>query len=66
MTGYQKYLWRRYLGWFPVQFCMVCGRWYWGGFPQLAWPLRWQWLPAWNDYCSRRCHDEDLSMLGGL
>lgn len=62
-----RYRWRRYLGWFPIQFCMVCGKWYWGGFPELArnngrW--RWQWMPWWKDYCSRECSDEDLDSLG--
>lgn len=28
------YYWRRYLGWMPVQKCMVCGKWYWGGLPR--------------------------------
>ncbi len=27
--------WRRYAGWFPVQFCMTCGKWYWGGLPRV-------------------------------
>lgn len=66
-----KYYWRRYLGWFPVQFCMVCGHWYWGGFPQWSkdiyfgqkdgkphWCCIWQ---AWmKEYCSRECADIDM------
>ncbi len=29
-----RYHYRRYLGFMPVQWCMVCGRAYWGGFPR--------------------------------
>lgn len=64
------YRWRRYMGWFPIQFCMICGERYWAGFPQ--WDFRhwcWQWLPWWGDYCSKECCDEDLEfcaeMFGG-
>lgn len=67
VTGW-RYYYRRYFGWLPVQFCMVCGGWYWGGFPCPAAPRHWrnhfwQWMPAWRDYCSRECADEDLDRL---
>lgn len=42
MTGWRAW-WRRYLGWFPVQWCMTCGRAFWGGYPFL------------EEYCSHRC-----------
>lgn len=63
------YLWRRYLGWFPVQFCMVCGRAYWGGLPcpsimEIRAGRFWGWLPWWKDYCSKRCADIEMEMLG--
>lgn len=38
ITGW-RYAWRHYLGWFPVQFCMVCGKPYWGGLPR--WTRTW-------------------------
>lgn len=56
------YLYRRYFGWLPVQFCMVCGKSYWGGFPQWEWREGrivnvWQ---AWMmDYCSTECCEFD-------
>jgi len=31
-----RYYWRRYLGFVPVQFCMVCSRPYWGGLPRFS------------------------------
>lgn len=64
VTGW-RYYWRRYLGWFPIQFCMICGRWYWGGLPRPAWLFGYarSWMPWWVDYCSRECADEDLSRL---
>ena len=47
-----KYRWVRYLGWFPLQPCRVCWRWYWGGLP----------FPGWRasdvEYCSKRCWHE--------
>lgn len=52
-----RYFWRRYVGWFPIQFCMICGHWYWGGLPCPGW------RPWMADYCSRACADEDLSRL---
>jgi len=58
-TGF-RYWWRRYLGWFPVQWCMVCGRPYWGGWPwPFRWPAAWHWMPWWKDYCSQQCCDID-------
>lgn len=44
-----RYLWARYLPWFPIQWCIVCGRAYWGGLPAR------DWMPVWSDYCSRKC-----------
>lgn len=29
-----RYYWRRYIGWIPLQWCMMCGRPYWGGWPR--------------------------------
>jgi hypothetical protein len=55
-TGW-RYYWRRYLGWFPVQFCMVCGRAYWGGLPRL------HWRPWMMDSCSNKCADEEIDSL---
>jgi hypothetical protein len=52
-----RYLWRRWLGWFPFQTCYVCGRWYWGGLPLRGWRASNQ------DYCSRRCADIDMEEL---
>ena len=34
-----RYYWRRYLGWLPLQWCMWCGRPYWGGWPR--WTVAW-------------------------
>lgn len=33
ITGW-RYWYRRYFGCIPIQFCMTCGRWYWGGLPR--------------------------------
>lgn len=50
-----RYLWRKWMGWCPVQWCMVCGRPYWGGLPR--WTITWVsndmidhkvWLPGKN------------------
>jgi len=38
ITGW-RYWYRRYFGWIPIQFCMVCGKWYWGGLPRW-WVIR--------------------------
>lgn len=46
--------WHRWFGWCPIQFCMICGRCYWGGWPWF------DWQPSWSDYCSRKCADIDL------
>lgn len=62
-----KYFHRRWLGWFPIQFCMVCGKPYWGGL------LRWWWIGGrirltslawWQDYCSSECCEEEMGRLG--
>jgi hypothetical protein len=64
ITGW-RYLWRKYLGWLPIQFCMVCGGWYWGGFPRFNFTApRVQWMPWWQDYCSKECHDIDVEFWG--
>jgi len=59
VTGW-RYWYRRYLGWFPVQPCIACWRWYWGGLP---WPEFggggvWWWNAWMKEYCSKKCHDE--------
>ncbi len=69
MNGW-KYFWRRYFGWFPIQFCMVCGKWYWGGLPRFGWDIafdetrrfRCLWAAWMQDYCCRACADEDMEM----
>jgi len=43
--------WQRCLDWFPLQPCLACGQWFWGGLPLFGW------LPAYQTYCSKRCHD---------
>ena len=50
-AGGFKYYWRRYLGWFPWQPCLVCQHWYWGGLPFKGWQACYQ------EYCSKDCHD---------
>lgn len=60
-TGW-RYYWRRWLGWLPLQFCMVCGKPYWGGLPSVrlrALRLEVQWLPWWKEYCSLKCCHQD-------
>ena len=52
-----QYYWRRYFGWVPIQFCMVCHRPYWGGFPTFTWQ------PWYQEYCSKECANEDLDMI---
>ena len=53
--------WRHWLGWLPVQSCLMCGKWFWAGLPWFGIrDLQWQWWPAWSDYCSKGCCDEDL------
>lgn len=70
----------RHMEWFPIQFCMVCGKLFWAELPRFErtyvsidsadhrnWIVgknckkKWVvlWLPGWNDYCSRKCCDED-------
>ena len=52
--------WRRRLGWFPIQPCLMCGRFFWAGMP------RRKWTPDMEEFCSRQCADDDLEMLGVL
>lgn len=64
----REYLWRYHLGWMPVQPCMNCGRWFWGGLPRWWWmgeDGKWgmTWQASWCDFCSRECADEDLAAL---
>lgn len=49
--------WHRRMSWFPIQFCMICGSWYFGGLPSKGW------LPGYQEYCSRRCAALDLDTL---
>lgn len=53
-----RYWFRRYLGWFPLQPCILCRRWYWGGFP---WPPGWQ--ASYVEYCSKKCHNDGEGWL---
>lgn len=60
------YWYRRYFGWLPLQMCMVCGAWYWGGLPRwwiVNGRLTNTWQASWMDYCSRACCDEDMDRL---
>ena len=53
--------WRRYFGWFPIQFCVMCNCPYWGGLPKPEWLFgaERQWMPWWSDYCSQSCCHAD-------
>ena len=63
------YWYRLLLGWLPVQFCMICGKPYWGGLPRFWYRkvsthpshrmLMWTWQASWMDYCSKKCANED-------
>lgn len=62
------YQWRLRLGLMPIQPCMMCGKWFWGGLPRWWWigeDGKWglSWQASWCDYCSRECADEDLDLL---
>lgn len=46
-----RYHWRRYLGWFPIQFCLACNRPYYGGLPRQGWQ------PWYQEYCRRECYE---------
>ena len=61
------YRWRKYFGWMPVQFCVLCGKPYWGGFPRYYFtkPRGWFW-PWMQDYCSKECADEDMELVDSL
>jgi hypothetical protein len=39
-----KLWWSRHLGWFPIQFCHVCGKAYWGGLPRWWWVHHLYWI----------------------
>lgn len=71
MTGFT---WRRYMGWFPMQKCIECRRWYWAGLPK--WGMRSEeqtarprlrliclWMPWWQEFCSRECYLEDSNRI---
>jgi hypothetical protein len=68
MISRWHYLYRRYLGWLPVQFCMICERAYWAGFPDCwNWQTwRFDWMPWMQDYCCKKCADEDCGLLFGM
>lgn len=55
LTGWH-YWYVRYFGWIPVQFCRVCKRPYWGG-----WPMR-GWQASMREYCSKACFDAGAEM----
>lgn len=60
---FEFYLWirsKRFMAWFPLQSCMMCGKPYWGGWPRFDFRRRqWAWLPDWQDYCGQECASED-------
>lgn len=62
-----RYYWRRYLGWLPLQFCMVCEGPYWGGLPVPRWLSCLtgldEWMPCWKDYCSEYCCEIEHELL---
>ena len=51
VTGW-RYWYRRYLGWFPIQPCLICRRWYWGGLPFSGWQA------SMKEFCSKKCYDD--------
>lgn len=55
ITGW-RYWYRWFLGWFPLQPCMACWRWYWGGLPFKSGGIWWQ--ACYKEYCSRKCYEE--------
>ena len=44
-------------GWFPVQRCIECGHWYWGGLPWFGW------LPAWKQFCCWTCAETNMDRV---
>jgi uncharacterized membrane protein len=63
-----RYYYRFWLGWLPIQFCMVCGKPYWGGWPVFRIEgLKFYvvWLAWYADYCSQECADEDSERICG-
>lgn len=68
------YWYRRLFGWLPVQFCMVCGKPYWGGWPRfhldaetimqpgskwVGWPRSGKrWTCVWQAYWMDYCSKE--------
>jgi len=77
LKGDLRTLWRDKLGWLPIQPCIMCKNWYWGGFPrfELRQPRdlstnepigrrKWQCVgkAEWADFCSTKCCDEDHEM----
>ena len=47
-----KYIWRLHFGWFPIQPCTACWKWYYGGLPFDGWEA------AYQEYCSTKCHHD--------
>jgi len=60
MTNF-RYYWRLWFGWFPLQPCMNCTRWYWGGLP---WPPGWQ--AAYQEFCCAECADQSEQFWDGF
>lgn len=66
------YYYRRYLGFIPIQFCMICGKPYWGGLPlfgfasETSWKLTWLWQASWQDCCSRQCNEIDFELAKAM
>lgn len=62
-----SYLYRRYFGWFPIQFCIWCGKPYWGGWPMFDMG-QCVWLAWMKEFCSKQCseasHDFDDLLIG--
>jgi hypothetical protein len=52
ITYNYRCLFQYYFPWVPIQPCLACKRWFWGGLPFPGW------MPAYKTYCSKQCHEE--------
>jgi hypothetical protein len=46
-----RWWWHIYMPWMPMQPCLGCKCWYWGGWPRPGW------VASYQTYCSKDCHD---------